>query len=334
MQYIVGVDGGGTKTRAVLADATGKVVGKGLGGPSNYQTIGLEKACDAIVTAVGDAMESAEKTSKVQRSSLEQGLIVVLGLAGADRPQDKECFTRKIRARSPRAITYLIIENDARIALAGATANQPGVVSIAGTGSIALGIDKHGRKARSGGWGPILGDEGSGYAIGKAALMAILRQYDGRGKATTLTDKILTELDIDNPEKLIPLVYQGPLQRPEIASLARFVVEEADNGDRVSEIIIETAADELVELIGAVIDSLNWLDTQIPVAGIGGLLQPGNLLWRKIAALLDDLYPSARFISPRLSPALGAVLLGKEHLVEGIALPDFVDNLAKSDQLI
>ena len=334
MQYIVCVDGGGTKTKAILADAMGKVVGTGLAGPSNYQTIGLEKACDAILTAIGDAIKSAEKTNKMHRSSLVQGLIVVLGLAGADRPQDKKRFTSKIHALSPLTIAHLVVENDARIALAGATANQPGVVIIAGTGSIALGIDKHGHRARSGGWGPILGDEGSGYAIGKAALMTVLREYDGRGEATTLTGKILTKLDIDNPEKLVPLVYQGPLQRPEIASLARLVLEEATNGDQVSQIIIKTAAKELVELIGAVIDNLGWHDSQALVAGTGGLLQPDNILWREIVALLSDLCPSVQFIAPRLSPALGAVLLGGEYLTEGIALADFTCNLANSDQLI
>ena len=163
--------------------------------------------------------------------------------------------------------------------------------------------------------------------------MAVLREYDGRGEVTTLTGKILTRLDIDNPEKLIPLVYQGPLQRPEIASLAKLVLEEAADGDQVSQMIIKTAAEELVELIGAVIDSLDWHDTQALVAGIGGLLQPDNLLWREIVALLVDLHPSAKFIGPRLSPALGAILLGRAYVTENVALTDFTRNLANSSQL-
>ena len=330
MEYIVGVDGGGTKTSATLADATGKVIGSGHGGPSNYQTIGLEKACHSIVTAITNAAKSAETAYGVTRSDLDKRLIVVLGLAGADRSWDKQNLKRELHARLPLNIARLIIENDARIALAGATGNQPGVVVIAGTGSIALGVNEQGQKARSGGRGPFLGDEGSGYAIGKAALTAVLREYDGRGKPTALKDKILAKLDIENPEGLIPLVYQGPLQRPEIARFAEIVLAEAIAGDHVSLAIVKAAAQELVEMIGAVIDDLGWKDEPALVAGIGGLLQPANLIWQEILTLLANSYPLADFVPPLLPPTLGAILMGRDSLTEGIALSDFADNLASS----
>lgn len=185
MGYIVGVDGGGTKTTAVVTDATGAVIGLGRGGAGNYQTIGLDNATDAIASAIGGAIQEAASTGGIAPADLDNELIVVLGLAGADRPRDKANLQKALMAKLPAKPRYLVIENDARIALAGATGGKPGVVLIAGTGSIALGIDEQGQTIRCGGWGPILGDEGSGYAMGKAALIAVMRDYDGRGPSTT-----------------------------------------------------------------------------------------------------------------------------------------------------
>ncbi|NMB44844.1 MAG: ATPase [Firmicutes bacterium] len=327
MKYILGIDGGGSTTTAVLADGTGKVVGAGQGGASNYQTIGLETACDSLSAAIMAAIDDAGVNSSVTASDLEANLVIMLGLAGADRPWDKARLQAALKPKLPIQPAQLLIENDARIALAGAAGNRPGIILIAGTGSIALGIDQEGRQVRAGGWGPILGDEGSGYSIGRAALTAILREYDGRGRPTSLTKRVLSQLDITNPEELIPLVYQGPLKRPKIARLAEVVLDEASQGDPVSQYLITTAAQELVDIAGAVIKRLGWSCQPTTIAGTGGLLRPGNPIWKAIIQILAQSYAQSSLVPPLLPPVLGAILLGKAYLSKSSPHPDFMRNL-------
>ncbi len=327
MKYILGIDGGGSKTTAILADETGKILGKGRGGASNYQTIGLENAGQAIKFAAAAAVEQAAENLSVSWADLEGSVAVVAGLAGADRPQDRERLRAALLAQMPVNPIGLRVEHDALVALAAATGNKPGIILIAGTGSIAFGIDRNGRQVRAGGWGPILGDEGSGYFIGRAALTAVLWEYDGRGKPTSLTKRITSYLQVTQPDEIVPLVYQGPLQRPEIARLAEIVLEEAAGGDEVSCRIIADAADHLVKLISAVLSRLDWCEPGIPAAGTGGLLQPGNMLWTNIAKALAGTHPQVVFAPPMLPPELGAVLLGREMLDTAVGQEEFIANL-------
>ncbi|MGI6566786.1 MAG: hypothetical protein GX047_06390 [Firmicutes bacterium] len=327
MGYILGIDGGGSKTTAILADETGKVLGEGRGGASNYQTIGLEKAGKAIGTAAAAAIQAAGEDFSLSLKDLEGRLVVVAGLAGADRPLDRERLWPVIWNQLPLRPAQLRVEHDARVALAAATGNKPGIILIAGTGSIAFGIDDTGREVRAGGWGPILGDEGSGYFIGKAALTAVLWEYDGRGKPTSLTERITSFLGTPRPDEVVPLVYQGPLQRPEIAKLAEIVLEEAVAGDEVSQCLITDAAKHLVKLISAVLARLEWTQQSIPAAGTGGLLRPSNLLWTTISEMLNRSHPQVNFSPPILPPELGAVLLGRESLDTGIPYEEFLLNL-------
>lgn len=327
MQYILGIDGGGSKTTAVIADCTGKVVGFGQGGASNYQTIGLENACNSLMAVIMTTLEDATTTLGVGVADLEGRVAIVMGLAGADRPWDKATLDSTLSAKLPMKPTGLLIENDARIALAGASGNQPGIILIAGTGSIALGIDDAGTQVRVGGWGPILGDEGSGYSLGKAALTAILREHDGRGKPTSLTGRVLSNLSIATPEELIPLVYQGPLQRPEIAKLAEIVLQEAFTDDHVSQLLVTAAAQDLVEMISAVLCQLDLRNRPTTIAAAGGLLKPGNPLWEATTKLLTQSYPLSRLAPPLLSPVLGAVLLGRDLIDATSPYHEFMDNL-------
>lgn len=328
MKYVAGVDGGGSSTTAVLADGTGKVIGTGRGGPSNYQVVGLEHASNSIITAITKAIESARVTYGIEE--LDGGVAIILGLAGADRPDDKKRIEAQMKAKLPVRPGSLFIENDARIAFAGATGDKPGIVVISGTGSIALGINEQGCQIRVGGWGPILGDEGSGYCVGKAALTAVLRDYDGRGRPTTLSDRIMSHLGITSQEELVPLVYQGSLQRPEIAKLAELVIAEATNGDEVSSSIIRTGVEQLVEMIGAVIQRLGWVSKPALVIGAGGLLRPGSFMWEQIERALHRSYPLAQWKAPLLPPPLGAVLLGRSYFEGDISLSSFTDNLLVS----
>src|SRR5918994_242731 len=177
--YVLGIDAGGTKTVCYLADAHGHIVGEGRAGGANLQAHGeleVEKVLHAVIDqAVGD------------RAILP--VAVCLGVAGVDREEDDRVVRGIMRRLGFKSHTLVV--NDALVALVAGAGDDPGVVLIAGTGSIAYGVNTDGYAARSGGWGFVLGDEGSGYWIGRQALTAVVRAADGRGAKTRLTELVL-----------------------------------------------------------------------------------------------------------------------------------------------
>ena len=165
-------------------------------------------------------------------------------------------------------------------------------------------------------------------------MTAILREHDGRGKPTSLTGRVLSHLSLTNPEALIPLVYQGPLKRPDIAKLAKIVLEEASQGDPVSQHIIIGAAKRLVEMIGTVLNRLGVTNRPTTIAATGGLLRPGNPLWQAIDQQLSHSYPPSHLTPPLLSPVLGAILLGSDLIAATSPYHDFMDNLTRHSRSI
>ncbi|TLN23911.1 N-acetylglucosamine kinase, partial [bacterium] len=196
--YLIGIDGGGSKTAVILARRDGTPLGRGEDGPSNYHAVGKENSFTALDQAISQAWAQA---------GLAEGSLaaVVLGMAGVDRPEDSTVFENWIAARFPGARVKLV--NDGQIALAAGTPQGWGVVVVAGTGSIIFGQDEHGRTARAGGWGYLMGDEGSGYIAALAALQAVARAHDGRGPQTSLTRRILDFYRVAAPPDLIAVVH-------------------------------------------------------------------------------------------------------------------------------
>jgi N-acetylglucosamine kinase-like BadF-type ATPase len=178
---VLGVDGGGTWTRSVVMRFDGVILGTGNAGPSNAITIGLDRALSNIIEAVNKAKDSSRVA--IFKAS-------VMGLAGASRSK----LGDMILANLPNSLGETLLVSDARSALAGATGLKPGVAAIAGTGSISYGINEEGLEAKAGGWGWRLGDEGSGYTIGKNALIAALQDHDESGPKTILKESILRRL--------------------------------------------------------------------------------------------------------------------------------------------
>src|SRR5262249_56991481 len=173
------------------------------------------------------------------------------------------------------------VDNDARIALTGAIGFGGGVVVIAGTGSVAFGRKEEGAEARAGGWGPIIGDEGSGYGIARAGLAAIMRAHDGRGPATKMTE-ILKERHDMKPEDLPPFVYATTTQTDDIARFGKLVVEAAQDGDVTAAAILEQGGRELGAAILAVARRLHMIQSAFPVAYVGGAVRAGCLLLASI----------------------------------------------------
>ncbi|MEW6522419.1 MAG: BadF/BadG/BcrA/BcrD ATPase family protein [Bacillota bacterium] len=291
-EILVGVDGGGSKTACLAVDFAGPATGYAVGGPSNHHAVTAERAGQALCSTILEALGQAGATPGEVRA-------LCAGLAGYDSPDDRAVAHAML---APLALPVVpLVVNDARVALAGAFANQPGIVVIAGTGSIILGQDAGGRTVRAGGWGPVLGDEGSGYDVGRRGAVAALRAHDGRGPSTRLTRLYRQHLQGD-VELLIPLVYR-PLEPAGIARLARLVGEAAAAQDAVALGILDEAAGELALAVRAVAARLG-LDHP-PVAAVGGLFRelPGfsDLLARKLGR--PDLE------CPRHAPVIGAIFM-------------------------
>jgi N-acetylglucosamine kinase-like BadF-type ATPase len=261
---VIGIDGGGTGTVALLAARTPsgwRRLGRGEGGPSNRQTVGTETAFASLDTAVDAAFRDAGKTRRPVRAAC-------LGLAGAGREAD-QAVVREWAARVSLATEVRVIE-DAALLLATESSDGWGVAVVADAGSMAYARESAGRTARAGGWGHLLGDEGSGYAIALAGLRAAARAADGRAPATPLTDRLLAALGLSRPEELVAAVYRGG-DRAGLAALAPVVLEAAADGDPASDEIVRSAATELAAATAAAARSLDF-GASFPVALAGGLL--------------------------------------------------------------
>ncbi len=302
---LLGVDGGGTHTTCVVAAPDGRELGRGQGGPGNYLTAGREGALANIAVAIRAALVEAGAT-------LKQVDVACFGLAGVARAEEQADLADLGRL-VPGARWHLT--HDAAIALAGATAGEPGCVIIAGTGAVAYG-ENTGRTARAGGWGWLVDDLGSGFDLGRRAVAAVLQAFDGRGPATELTDRVLDHFHLEHPEDLIAKLYRPAIGRPELAALAREVVEAARDGDRVAGELLGTAGLYLADMAAAVLRRLDLVTVPVPVATAGGLFRGGSeSLLQPLRAALGRQAPLARVGPPQADAATGAVLLARRLLV-------------------
>lgn len=256
--FFLAVDGGGSKTLALIVDQTGRERGRGVSESSNHEVVGTEQAVAAIHQAVTRAATAAGAALPVASAWL--------GLAGIDHPHNVEMLLPSLRALA----TAIRITNDAELVL-GALPDQVGVAVIAGTGSIALGRASDGRMARVGGWGHVFGDEGSGYGIGREALQCAARAADGRGPGTGLLAAILDCWDLAAPELMMAHVYEA-FDKTEIAALAPLVFALARDGDQVARRIEARAARELALTVTTVARLLGCPPGRLPLAIGGGLL--------------------------------------------------------------
>lgn len=256
--YYLGVDGGGSKTLAVIVDAEGQERGRGQAGSSNYAAVGLDKALQSIHSAVSQAAEMAGCALPLHGAWL--------GLAGIDRSSDQDTLLPHLCSLSDN----IHLSNDAELLLS-ALDNAVGVALIAGTGSIALGRDASGSSVRAGGWGHVLGDEGSGYDLGRQGLLAAVRAADGRGPKTALLDIILRLWQLDKPDDIIGEVYPDD-DKAKIAQLSTCVFTAARAGDPFARKIVQKAANELALTAFTVGKALNFPQQRIPLALGGGLL--------------------------------------------------------------
>ncbi|HEY0143554.1 MAG TPA: BadF/BadG/BcrA/BcrD ATPase family protein [Thermoanaerobaculia bacterium] len=306
MTYFIGVDGGASKTAALVTDEKGRALGRGLAGPSNHLRVGIEEATRNIERAVNIALVEAG-------IAIRNVEYAYCGIAGSDHPAHRQKVIDSLKIFFPRG--NFIVDTDARIALTGAIGFGAGVVIIAGTGSVAFGRNDAQDEARAGGWGPTLGDEGSGFWIAREGLSAIVRAHDGRGFATQMTDHLCNDYDMCQPEELPRFVYAATTHVDDIAKYGRLVIEAANEGDDVARDILARAGSELAECVLAVARKLHLTDSVFSVAYVGGAFHAGDLLLNPMRLRLRRDAPGAELHPPQREPVEGAALMAMRAAV-------------------
>lgn len=291
--YVMGIDGGGSTVRVVIATPELAVCGQASGPTANPSVVGRDAAAETIRAAMRGALEDAGLLP-------EQVSAVGIGVAGAAASHSEAWLRQVVTAVTPHA--RLALSADYEIALAGALGKRCGVLVLAGTGSFVYGVNSAGESALVGGWGYLLGDEGGGYWIGMEGLRAVARALDGRGPATTLTGTLAAVLGVRDRHDLIRWLYGGAKRTHDTAELARQVLEQAA-GDPVAAAIIQRAADELAQAAETVIHRLNMESPEFAFAG--GLLSEPNPLTEALCRALR----LAAVPVPRHPPVIGAALL-------------------------
>lgn len=300
MRYFMGVDGGGSKTTCLLSTDKGHILGRGHGGPSNYHVVGENMAQTALHTSITEAL----KNSSLPITTVES---IYLGLAGVGRPHDHTIVERMISAL-PLTFGHCTIDHDAAVALAATTHAKAGVIIISGTGSMTFGINHRGQRARAGGWGPILGDEGGGYDIGCQALKVVMRAADGRGPVSALQSRVLNHFNLTHVEELVPLVY-GSLERHDISALAPVVIKAAERADLEARRILLTAGRELALAATTVIEALQLERETFTLGLAGGVLRHKGILARTIKEKITEVAPFCTIAYPVFEPVVGALFL-------------------------
>lgn len=273
MRAFIGIDGGGTKTDLALVDEHGALLSRQRGETCNQSVVGFDAAVAVLSALIDHALDEADLDRPVSAGWI--------GMAGADRPEDRSRFAKALRSRCEE----LRITNDAELVLSG-TPDGTGIALIAGTGSIAFARNERGASHRSGGWGHIIGDEGSAYRVAVEGLRAVAAEADGRGPVTRLTADMLAWWRADRAALLIPRIYDPHVKKADIAASAPVVVAAAEAGDAVATEILQRAGQELATLVDSLLDRVPF-DARPVVAGTGGLLLQTSLVRDRVSELLD-----------------------------------------------
>lgn len=298
MKILIGADVGGTKTAVGVAED---------------QTIVVRADGAGAAVRPGRALASATVIADVVRRALAgvgrlSGDVLFVGAAGAGREPEREELRKALRTEN--LASTVIVATDIEIALAGAFDDGPGIVVSAGTGSVAVGRDRAGRRHRIGGYGWQMGDEGSGYAIGRAALGAVSRAEDGRSPRTALSDKVLAVTRSENFDALVR--WAASATPAEVAALAPYVLEVAAHGDPLAQGIADYASRELTQLAICLLPMMD-VEPPVPVALTGGLLTANSTLRRSVLARLQE-EPGLTPLELPVDPVQGAIrLAGREQ---------------------
>ena len=266
MAFFLGIDGGGTRTVAWLGNGEGKLLASAESGPSNPLKVGVGAGRREMLKAYRAALRAAGVPPATTHNARQPVLqAVCAGIAGVDRESVHGPLITWMRRHIPAR--HCLLTSDAAIALAAAVRDGPGIVVIAGTGSIAFARDDHGELLRAGGWGIPFDDRGSGYELGRRAVTAALEAFDGRGPQTLLAEKICHHLGIRDITEII----SKSLAQQQVAAIFPLVQEAVREGDLVASHLCEEAGRDLANLAVALLKRAGWTDRSMPVVRSGGV---------------------------------------------------------------
>ena len=320
--YYLGIDGGGTKTRATILDANGFVISTGISASSNVGNIGKQLARRNIEKAICAAADKAG----TKPHSFDAAF---LGIAGVVSRQDSDTVFELVRQLNLAPRGMIGVDHDCRIALAGGLAGQHGIVQIIGTGTSCFGMNAAGERWMAGGWGHLIADEGGGYWMGIRAMKAATADHDTRGKPTLLTGMVLDALNIDSIGVIMQRVYAENLSVTEIASLSGLVIDAAQQGDHIATEIIARGMKEAARCVNAVSSYLGFRRDDMTLVLAGGILQAGPVVTLPLEKAVLRHLPLCKIKTPLFSASIGACLLARQ-LHCSVLDSSFINNVKKS----
>lgn len=301
LDYVIGVDGGGSRCEAILVDSNGVIVAWGKGGPLNPFRVPVEQQRASLNEALFGFKTYLDRSHRV--------VALCLGLAGADTPEVQERVQGEISKLG--LAERIIVVHDSEISFITAVGEPTGIVVIAGTGSVAFGVGEDGARCTVGGWGFLIGDEGSGQLLGRAGLNAATRAFDGRGAPTTLVAAAQRFYQLNDFHDIIEVLYGGTTDEGhrQVAAFAPEVVSAALEGDQVARSIICKVGAELGLMVVAVAKKLGLTNTRFKVGLTGSVFKAGDLLMVSLRKVVYECCPRAELSVSNLSPAIGAAQL-------------------------
>ncbi len=301
MNLLLGIDGGGTRTRVQLVDGNGALVVEGEAGTANIHARGVDAAQAELLKAIASAFDRAGIPA-------QRVAVACLGLAGTDRADERAAWTAWAEAHVAERV---IVVNDGALVLAAGTPENWGAALVAGTGSIVFGKTREGKTARAGGWGYLIGDEGSSYELAREALRAAAQAADGRGPATALLPAILEYWHCREPSDLIGRVYRPGATPADHAQLAPRVTRCAGQGDAVAQRLVDRAGQALAAAVRAVCVALDFRE-EVPLALTGGLVLSSAPVREALLRALGETPYRMNPVTPVDAPVRGAVRLARE----------------------
>ena len=301
--YIMGIDGGGTKTLLKIAGPEGNLLASCQSGPTNLYSGSTDTVRENLEQAIQGGLAQAQ-------IRMEDLGCVSLGMAGADRPQDHVILKELLAGIGIRC--RILITNDAVAALYGALGKGEGIILVSGTGSICYGQKADGSSHRAGGWGHIIGDEGSGYDIGRQILMEVMKSYDGRREKTILSSLLRDEWNLPSPESMLPFVYHSESGKSDIAALGVLLDPACEAGDPAALCIARNAARELFLCVESVLNALRFPENRTVLAMQGGVLVKGKQVKKELTCLLNHAYPMVCIRESLGDAAWGAIQMAAE----------------------
>ncbi|WP_176545138.1 N-acetylglucosamine kinase [Bacillus sp. AFS041924] len=302
-RLIIGMDGGGTKTRVMVKERLdGETLFDQNFGMSNYNNIGVEglipvfsEIYESLISNFGERLQNA---------------ILVLGSAGVDRPKDIDIYLNALKESG--FTCQLEVVNDAEIALVGGNGDRKDALMIAGTGSIVMGVDSKGNTIRSGGWGGLISDEGGGFKIGLHAISAVMNEYDKVIAPTSFTEKLLAHFKLNSPEDFMDLLYMDDtIPVDKVASCTPIVLEAWVKGDEAARTIVEGELDKLVRLVIGISRQMGSINFRLSVAG--SLLTKSAEYFDTLKEKLRVALPQVELSAPLYDPVFGAIIIGEKY---------------------